>query len=188
MSFDPKRLRPRSAVPAPLVGCWRNLTLGGFEKIDTNGAWFHGRDGWQQFTVAADGQSMLWRGLPLKRHLGSGQSLLGVWLDDGAHTDGAEYYDFKADGSGTFSEPGFAMAVHWLTDGALDQGQMAWFEARYGLQGLVETSPGVFEGTFALAWGGTFAIRLVLSGDTLDVEIDGAATWVLVRVDCATLT
>jgi uncharacterized protein (DUF952 family) len=160
--FDIPKPPVTASLPANLIGRWeRTLPNGKPQLVEFTDDGF-----WLNFTrylpvrFSAGGDAMVWGPESYTRLLGSGETVLGTWIED---STGADYY-FRTNGTFTLSEPG-EIDIFGIFE--INANTMRTGETRASV--TVDGDELVFD----VIYGGEFRYTFSVSGDTLTL-VDGA--------------
>lgn len=163
--------KKKSAIPDLLIGCWRSG--GGRYSVTGEGGYF-AIEGPHNWSVSANGQTLVWNGWTLNRISGSGATYIGVW--GGTDTGSSIEISFNADGSWQW---------RWVADNELMHGyyvangnQLAAYEKRGD---MVVTGNQI---TLTSVWGDVLTGTYTLNGDNWRIDYGAEGVVSYLRVAC----
>ena len=172
-----------SVVPAQFTGCWKRSSAGGsvpYLKIIAGGPYFVS-DGKTPFSISADGMTLNWLSQVYTRHLGSGQTLLGVW------TVGATEYYFRNNRSFTYQDSASEIPGVFDSLGNDAGGHVIAWEKRATIANATDNGDGSYAITAYSAFGGTshFTMSIVMGKLVILSELGNSTEYD--PVDCSSL-
>lgn len=170
-------------IPLGLVGCWHlisGVAAVPYLRIQEGGG-YSVAGGITPFAVSANGAELDWNGTVYARHLGSGQTIFGVWRG-GAAPDTEEYY-FRDDGGVQYHDiTSDLVGTADLLGSPFSGGNLIYWEKRANIIVSGNTV------TAYTAYGGTFLFYYYLNGANLVIESEIGNLFEYKPVDCKTLT